>query len=151
MTNLGLDIINESDYVSPKIINDNFAKLDALGVDYVVEQGTAGEWHYTKWNSGRAECTIADHNCGLLKMTWKLPDGSYRSPDIQLPAFPFNFVQHPFESYTFNGDSLSAYRGSYISTVATASTSLPARIFIVDWLPNDMNANVGCYIIGRWK
>lgn len=150
MGNLGLDVINESDYVSPKIINDNFAKLDALGVDYVVEQGTAGEWHYTKWKSGRAECTIPDHDCGVLKLN-KLPDSSYRSPDIQLPAFPFNFVGHPFETFTFNGDNQRAYRGSFISTVTTTSSSIPPRVFIVDWSEWDMHPWVGCYVIGRWK
>lgn len=29
--------------------------LDALKVDYVVEQGTSGSWAYRKWNSGLAE------------------------------------------------------------------------------------------------
>lgn len=30
--------------------------LDALKVDYIVEQGTSGIWTYRKWNSGIAEC-----------------------------------------------------------------------------------------------
>lgn len=30
--------------------------MDALKVDYVVEQGTSDIWTYRKWNSGIAEC-----------------------------------------------------------------------------------------------
>lgn len=29
--------------------------LPNTSVDYIVEQGTSGNWHYRKWNSGRAE------------------------------------------------------------------------------------------------
>ena len=53
--NMGLETINSSDYVSPTPINNNFQKLDALGLDYVVESGRSGEWWYRKWKSGRAE------------------------------------------------------------------------------------------------
>ena len=30
--------------------------LEAVSVDYIVEQGTSGIWTYRKWNSGIAEC-----------------------------------------------------------------------------------------------
>ena len=30
--------------------------LNALKVDYIVDQGTSGIWTYRKWNSGIAEC-----------------------------------------------------------------------------------------------
>lgn len=30
--------------------------LDALKTDYIVDQGTSGNWTYRKWNSGIAEC-----------------------------------------------------------------------------------------------
>ena len=30
--------------------------LNAIKVDYIVEKGTSGNWHYRKWNSGIAEC-----------------------------------------------------------------------------------------------
>ena len=41
------------------MLNDKklFTKiLNALSVDYIVEQGTSGSWTYRKWNSGIAEC-----------------------------------------------------------------------------------------------
>ena len=49
--NMGLTNIDPSDYVSPDTINQNFNKLDALGLDYVVESGYSGEWWYRKWKS----------------------------------------------------------------------------------------------------
>lgn len=30
--------------------------LSKLGVDFIVEEGTSGNWYYRKWNSGFAEC-----------------------------------------------------------------------------------------------
>ena len=41
--NMGLVTINSSDFVSPEPINNNFEKLDVLGLDYIVETGNAGE------------------------------------------------------------------------------------------------------------
>ena len=35
--NMGLVSIDSSDYVSPTDINNNFKKLDVLGLDYVVK------------------------------------------------------------------------------------------------------------------
>ena len=55
-TNLGLDIINQGDNVSPTPINDNMQKLDKLGVDYVTQQGSSGSWRYRRWKSGTYEC-----------------------------------------------------------------------------------------------
>ena len=67
--NMGLETIDSSDYVSPTPINNNFQKLDALGLDYVVESGRSGEWWYRKWKSGRAECGIDDKNFGTVSIT----------------------------------------------------------------------------------
>lgn len=54
--NMGITLINASDYVDPEAINDGFKALDALGVDYITEQGTSGNWSYRKFKSGVAEC-----------------------------------------------------------------------------------------------
>ena len=54
-SNMTLEHIDPSDYVSPDVINSNFDKVDKLGVDYVVASGKSGEWWYRKWKSGRLE------------------------------------------------------------------------------------------------
>lgn len=54
--NLSLQKINGSDYVNPEVFNQNFDKLDALGIDYVVQSGRSGIWRYQRWKSGKCEC-----------------------------------------------------------------------------------------------
>ena len=60
-THMNIQLINSSDFVDPSVINNGFQKLDALGIDYVIESGTSGEWWYRKWKSGRADCGIDSH------------------------------------------------------------------------------------------
>ena len=62
--NLGINEINGSDYIDYSVFNTVFNTLDALGLDYIVEKGTSGEWWYRKWKSGRAECGIDNKNLG---------------------------------------------------------------------------------------
>jgi hypothetical protein len=54
-TSISLTNISQSDYVSYTPINSNFTALDVLGKEYVVSQGTSGNWYYRKWKSGIAE------------------------------------------------------------------------------------------------
>lgn len=49
--------------------------LDALKADYIVEQGTSGNWTYRKWNSGIAECwgeykTTITHYVSVFGGVW---------------------------------------------------------------------------------
>ena len=55
-SNLSLNLLNGADFVDYTALNTIFESLDALGLDYIVEQGVSGEWWYRKWKSGRAEC-----------------------------------------------------------------------------------------------
>ena len=64
--------------------------LDALKVDYIVEEGTSGGWTYRKWNSGVAEAwrrtgsysyamtSIVGGN-GYTSDYWTLPSGLFTS------------------------------------------------------------------------
>lgn len=61
--------------------------LDALKADYVVEQGTSGDWTYRKWNSGIAECWC-DYSMGSFSPTSNFGGIYYRILD---KAFPTNF------------------------------------------------------------
>ena len=54
-TNMEIELIDGSDYISPEPINAGFTKLDVLGVDYVVERAQSGDWWYRKWHSGFME------------------------------------------------------------------------------------------------
>ena len=148
--NLGLSYINGSDYVSPKPINDNFKKLDALGLDYVVLTGYSGEWWFRKWKSGRAECGIDTKNFGNVvhKTPWS---NWFISVDLSFGAFPFAFAAPPFVSISFNGSSDARHR-SYISYRGANSTTMSPAFNIVD--PNSStaeNAYFGIYVNGRYK
>lgn len=47
------------------------------GVDYIVEEGTSGIWHYRKWNSGTGECWayISKNSSGISEFTASTPFG----------------------------------------------------------------------------
>lgn len=80
-TNLGLTKIQGADYVSPDVFNDNYDKLDALGVDYVTERGISGDWVYEKRKSGQ------------VKLYGKVTaEGSGGYVQAKAP-FPFAFTQ----------------------------------------------------------
>ena len=43
-------------------LDEELGKIDILSTDYIVEQGTSGDWTYRKWNSGIAECWGTQNN-----------------------------------------------------------------------------------------
>lgn len=147
--NLGLEIINDSDYVSPTPINNNMEKLDVLGVDYVVEEGTSGEWWYRKWNSGRAECGIDSKQFSNMSV-FSSSIGN-RTSEMNFGAFPFSFSSRPFTTVIFEGDLNYDTRASYIVMKHSLSTSLSPSFFIVDGGTQDIQPLCGIYVCGRYK
>lgn len=150
-TNLAMTVINASDYVSPDPINANFEILDALGVEYVTDAGTVGEWWYRKWKSGRLECGIDDKNFGDLPHTtaW---GSMYSTAQKSFGAYPFAFASRPFVMVTFNSTTGGTDHASYVATVATASTTDSPKFFLVD--PNSNTAKAthfGIYVCGKYK
>ena len=148
--NMGLTDIDPSDYVSPDTINNNFKKLDALGLDYIVESGYSGEWWYRKWKSGRAECGIDYKNFGSVAHTtpWK---SLFISSQRDFGAYPFAFASRPFTSISFESAS-NGEHDSYISYVSTNSMTTSPKFVLVD--PNSGTADSACfgiYVCGRYK
>lgn len=136
-TNMGIELIDSSDYISPDPINNGFSKLDALGVDYIVEQGTSGEWWYRKWNSGRAECGIDNKSFGNVdhNNAW---GGLYTSNHMSWGAYPFAFKSRPFVSISFNSNSTNTH-SSFVVYNSTTSTTTAPKFSIAD--PNTGTAN----------
>ena len=148
--NMGLVNIDSSDYVSPTDINNNFKKLDALGLDYVTESGKSGEWWYRKWKSGRMECGIDDKNFGNVAHTTAWTN-MYTSAQLNFGAYPFAFASRPFATISFQSNSGSEHR-SYIAYVSSTSTTTSPKFMLVD--PNSGTANsahFGIYVCGRYK
>lgn len=88
-TNLGLVTINQSDNISPTPINDNMQKIDALGVDYIVSQGTSGNWHYRRWKSGTYECW---GRLNVQSASPNVPDSDFGQFSMQ---YPITFAAAP--------------------------------------------------------
>ena len=148
--NMGLVNIDSSDYVSPSDINNNFKKLDVLGLDYVTESGKSGEWWYRKWKSGRMECGIDDKNFGNVAHTnaWS---NMYISAQLNFGAYPFAFASRPFTTITFQSNT-GGDHNSYISYISSTSTTTSPKFVLVD--PNSGTANsahFGIYVCGRYK
>lgn len=114
-TNLNIQLINSSDYVSVDPINDAFETLDALGLDYVVEQGTSGDWSYRKFKSGTAECW-AKITQAATTATGKI---NFK------PAWPFTFAAEPVA--TVSG-GVSGRNDAYVTYVGTSTTGLDAYV-----------------------
>lgn len=148
--NLSLTKINADDFVSPDPINLAFDIIDKLGVDYVVEQGTSGEWWYRKWKSGRAECGIDHKNFGDLPhtQTW----GSvYTSRGLTFGNYPFAFVDKPYSIISFLGTSDQSH-WPYVAQRGSNSTTISSPFALMDPLSGiAKDATFGIYVCGRYK
>lgn len=81
-------------FVDPEEYSTLKNDVDTLKSDYIVEQGTSGDWYYRKWNSGIAECwgTIVKqpaeetNNHGL--------SSAVHLSKLQTITLPFKFVKY---------------------------------------------------------
>lgn len=150
--NLKLEVINSSDFVSPDPINENFKKVDALGIDYVIEQGTSGEWWYRKWKCGRMECGVDNKNFGSAKID--IPWGGVYAAYVSFTfgAYPIAFVSNPtviiFPSNVSSGYSFN------IAINASTSPKTMSPIFDL-WRGTSLgqidNIQSCIYVTGRYK
>ena len=116
--------------------------LDALKVDYVVEEGTSGNWTYCKWNSGKVDCWGYVSSSSL---SWHAyPTSLYYNS----PALTATF---PFAIYSSRISATVTYCGGNIGwALATHASDTASNISIV------RNGNSGLVVVdiivhGRWK
>lgn len=151
-TNLSIDLLNSSDYVSVDPINNAIEKLDVLGVDYIKEQGKSGDWNYRIWNSGTMECFISSKSFGDVAHTnaWGV---LYNSAALSFGNFPstLTFAAAPACFISFSSSSDGGHR-SFLTTTGNATTTKPPSFALVD--PNSgtaTGAKFSIYCIGRSK
>lgn len=151
--NLGLETIDASDYVSPTPINNNMAKLDKLGVDYVIAQGKSGEWWYRKWKSGRAECGVDSKQFGTTSLGKPTPESTtYMTTRLAFGAYPFAFKSKPYVAITFQGDASYSGRGSFCVQESDQSPTTVSPLFaVVDWQAGSITPICGIYVAGSYK
>ena len=122
-------------------------------VDFIVEQGTSGDWTYRKWNSGIAECwcsSIVSANFSSTS-TW----GSlYSSGQIGELDFPFTFKDIP----TINVTVASATNGGFLGvggggnmTSTTKTGSFELFRGGITSITTGINYKLNYYVIGKWK
>ena len=117
--------------------------LKAIKVDYVVEQGTSGNWTYRKWNSGKAEC----FGKGTASSTFTFSAyGGYRGSAITLTLPTGVFLDVVSINISLNTANtgfalISAYDNSKIVYYPYNRTNLSSQSSF-SWFAN---------IIGRWK
>lgn len=151
-TNLGLDVINASDYISPEVINKNFSKVDAVGKDYIVEQGTSGEWWYRKWKSGRAECGIDYKDFGDQNFASRGWSSFYGTDYMNFGAYPFAFSKRPYTSIRFLYDSvLGSGRLSFVVEGSTQSTTTAPSFFLADASSGACHPFFGIFVAGYYN
>lgn len=114
-------------------------------MDFVVEQGTSGNWHYRKWYSGFAEChgyhTISGVNVDVAWYSW------YYSSEIKLPSYPFTFAETPCVQIGLQSDNsavLDGVRGATPSTAGSTYLYRPVQ-------ETGVSGYIVIYAFGRWK
>lgn len=116
--------------------------------DFVVAQGTSGDWTYRKWNSGLAECwrTVGEY---VLPGYWGPWGGVYVTPGVYGVALPFtiygakhNTTVHCVENWTVG-----------VAVVGNITTTHTCRVccFRGTAATDPVNIVYNFAIIGRWK
>nr|DAK64821.1 MAG TPA: hypothetical protein [Caudoviricetes sp.] len=119
---------------------------NALKVDYIVEEGTAGIWTYRKWNSGIAECW-GTYNFGPLSIT--SPWGGLRVTDVNsiLIQHPFTFKEVLFSEARATGNNIVIFGSIH---VWSATTTTYCTLVSFDAMTN-ITGTIAVHVKGRWK
>lgn len=113
------------------------SKIKGAFGDFVVEQGTSGNWTYRKWNSGIAELW------GILNHTSASTDYS----EFRV-AYPFAFISTPVVVVSADG------QGGYAKTIApynNTSSKTEAAITYKNSLGSSLYSQFNVHVIGKWK
>ena len=109
-------------------------------VDYIVEQGTSGNWDYRKWASGKSEAwysgsqTLSTSTMGNLhgsaNNTLAIPSGIFNSAPTYVVASIHN-RQSSFVSVGLEATAEDTIKYQIYSTSALSSVSVPFSIYAV--------------------
>lgn len=129
----------------------NYASLcqALMNQDYIVEQGTKGEWTYRKWNSGLAECYCRHFTSTPLATAWR--DSWYHSLPVNDLDLPFTFTKIPLVTRSFC-PSAAGSDGLILvvqepDTVSKIGKSMFGRL----GNSSTVNGYVNVTVTGKWK
>ena len=116
--------------------------------DYVVAQGSSGNWRWRKWNSGVAEC--------WQRYSYETPamvavGGIFYSPkNVGGLAYPFEFIAKPTELVSCDGNIGGWYAAANELPTNTTTETGYYHFFSAKSRPADYIA-MNIHEIGRWK
>ena len=116
--------------------------------DYVVAQGSSGNWRWRKWNSGVAEC--------WQRYSYETPamvavGGIFYSPkNVGGLAYPFEFIAKPTELVSCDGNIGGWYAAANKLPTNTTTETGYYHFFSAKSRPADYIA-MNIHEIGRWK
>lgn len=144
----GRNIWSYNDSSNTFAIGSSDATISIKGAalsDFVVQQGTSGNWYYRKWNSGRAECW------GNIPINTAITDsiGSIYYAAIENISFPSGlFINKPL---VFANSTSTA-----VLTVAIRGSTTTKSVFGINLMypvsyPNAITWEVAVEARGTWK
>ena len=116
--------------------------LPSCAVDYVVEQGTSGDWKYRKWNSGKAEAWV--NSSATIAISTASGSIYFGNTSISIPsAIGFLTITHANIEYVgaegtwtkLTSRSTSAISFSFASSISRSSSA----------------RTICGYVVGTWK
>ena len=136
-------VLDNSGWIYYRTLNELRADLGIN--DYIVEQGTIGNWAYRKWNSGTAECWLVNN----LYLTGSTPV-AYMNDSAYLTHATVNL---PFAFKTGPSCLAEGRLGTGMGFVNVSSSS-GTRNFTVYVTGNQDSADITIHamtVTGRWK
>lgn len=127
------------------------------GVDYVTEQGTAGNWMWRKWASGIAEmwATFDALSLTMTSQTWgPLYTASWMGLEINKAArqYPFAFVANPVVSATPTVGSGNIWLATNTENdTGTRLTHAPAYQCVRASDATVNSPQISYYVVGKYK
>ena len=155
ITNAGLDLLGNALKAGASSVSSLIASNVSTSVmsDYIIAQGTSGNWRYWKWASGFAICIHSPINNGNFTATaW----GAVFDCDSTIPVFsdyPFNFAAVPFTFACRTSADTNEHHNNYTWIAAAGgNTTTPPKFDLV----RATAATIGhpylmMVAIGRWK
>lgn len=118
--------------------------------DFVVEQGTSGNWSYRKWNSGIAECWARIAVNTAVNTAWGnlYVSGSLSATNL---AFPFTFKAIPMINVNLSGSGSGAFLIASGSSSSSTTNTGGYEIARGSASSTATNYGVNYDVKGRWK
>lgn len=118
--------------------------LNAIKVDYIIEQGTSGIWTYRKWNSGIAECWGVDSRSRAMTQAY----GYAYYADIPNISFPSGlFIDTP--TVTASRSNVGNVAGLVTVSVGCDASKVYGYAYSATSLTTVVS--IAIHAKGRWK